>query len=436
MLLVLYGCVVGWNGYGIPYLNKEDSHIHLNLLELTFVPPLFELSRFSSAIPAGILGDVIGRKGVISLCSVLHLFAWSLKVFTTSKYPLYFARVMCGLAVGTGNAVLFIYAGEIAPANIRGMILTTMFNCYYFGILFQFFLAKFMDYMTVCWITLGVSILSFILSFFIKESPSFLLKCEKVEKAKAVHKWLHKSKPADDLNKEFEALKEYVNNQKKNSASMFSGFSDAVNRKSVMLVFSINFLTQLTGLPAVIVFVQSIFKNVSILKPVDCAIIFAGAQLLAGCFSSLLVDKLGRRMMYQVTGTLCMLSHIFTAVLYLLYPSKDEDVPPYVSWMLIMSVSSYACVYAAGLGPLTVIVRGELLPQAVKGIGSGLAVVSAGISCFLLMFLFHQMTFFGMAYNFIFFAVNCVGLLILVCFKLPETKCRTLAEIQDIFRRS
>ena len=103
-----------------------------------------------------------------------------------------------------------------------------------------------------------------------------------------------------------------------------------------------------------------------------------------------------------------------------------------------MSVSFYACVYAAGLGPLTVIVRGELLPQAVKGIGSGLAVVSAGISCFLLMLLFNRMEYhfgtMGMAYNFMFFTANCIGLLVLVYFKLPETKNRTLAEIQDIFR--
>lgn len=133
---------------------------------------------------------------------------------------------------------------------------------------------------------------------------------------------------------------------------------------------------------------------------------------------------------------MCVVSHAITATLYLL--SDDFGiVVPGASWLLLVSITSYACIYSAGLGPLTMIVRSELLPQAVKGIGSGLAVVSAAMSCFLLIFIFHLIQHhFGLAFNFLFFMVNSAGLAVLSHYTLPETKHKTLAEIQAAFSKS
>lgn len=434
--MILYGCAVGWTASGIVNLQKPDSPIPLSRLEITLIPAFFELGRFSSAIPAGLLGDKFGRKPIIYLCSVQHLLAWSLKILASSKYCLYFARFISGTAVGTGNAVLFIYAGEVSPPQIRGTVFSILYSCYYFGILFQFVIGAYLDYDLICFVSLGVCALFFAFFLFIKESPNYLLIKSREAEAKKVYRWIHKGRPEEEQSKEFDALKEYVSNQEKNRKGMITELSDPVNHKCVALVFNINFLTQLTGLPTVVVFVQTVFKKVNVLSPGEFSIIFAAIQFLAGCCASVLADKIGRRKMYMLTGTGCILSHAFTATLYFL--SEDFGVEiPYASWLLLISISLYACIYAAGLGPLTVIVRGELLPQTVKGIGSGLAVVSAGISCFLLIFIFHNVEhYLGLAYNFIIFTINSALLMTLVYFKLPETKKKTLAEIQEAFQRS
>lgn len=400
------------------------------------LPAFFELGRFSSAIPAGIVGDFVGRKPIIYLCGLQHLLAWAIKIFTSSKYMLYTARFLSGIATGTGNAVLYIYAGEMSPPKIRGTVLSVLYTCYYLGILVQFVLGAYLEYRPICIVSLAISFTFFIFVVYVKESPSFLMTKRKYDEAKSIYQWLNASKPEDEVGKEFEAMKEYVSAQQKSKESVGGGFADPVNRKCVSLVFFINFLTQLTGLPAVTVFVYSVFENVKAFSPATFAVTFAAFQYSAGCFSSVLSDKIGRRRMYMLTCSLCGLSHLLTATLFFL---RDElaIVVPYQSWLSLTSVTFYACVYAAGLGPLTVIVRGELLPQAVKGVGSGLAVVSAGTSCFILIFVFHLIDeYLGMAYNFFFFLFCTVSLAALVHFTLPETKHKTLAEIQAAMRRS
>ncbi|XKL66792.1 hypothetical protein PGB90_010212 [Kerria lacca] len=436
ILVLLYGCVVGWAANGIVNLQKSDSDIFLTKTESTLLAAFFELGRFSSAIPAGILGDKVGRKPIIYICSIQHLMAWSLKIFTTSKYVLFFARFISGTATGTGNAVLFIYAGEVAPAKIRGTVLSTLYTFFYLGILIQYILGTFLEYHSICIVSLAICSLFYIFLIFVKESPSYLITKSKYNEAKQIYKWVNSNKTEEEMNKEFEAMKEYVVNQRKSQERSNGGFSDPVNRKCVTLVFVINFLTQLTGLPAVVVFVHSVFANVNVLSPGIFSILFAAIQYIAGCSASLLSDKIGRRKMYMITCSLCVLSHSFTAVLHFLQDQVNVDIP-HSSWLLLLSISVYACIYAAGLGPLTIIVRGELLPQAVKGIGSGLAVVSAGVSCFLLIFIFHVIeNSVGLAYNFIFFIINCLLLMTLVYFKLPETKHKTLAEIHAAFKDS
>ncbi len=417
-------------------LRNGEGPLVLTKTEATLLVAFFELGRFSSAIPAGILGDKLGRKPIIYLCSIQHLLAWALKIFTASKSVLYFARFIGGIAVGTGNAVLFIYAGEVAPPKIRGSVLSILYTFYYLGILIQFILGAYLNYMLLNIVSMVISALFFVFVPFIKESPSYLITKSKDAEAKKIYQWLNVDRPEDEMNKEFDLMREYVMTQEKSRHAADGGFSDPVNRKCVILVFVMNFLTQLTGLPAVVVFVHSVFQNVNVLSPGEFAIIFAAIQYGAGCCASLLSDRIGRRNMYMMTCAMCVMSHSFTAILYIFNDHFRISVPHF-SWLLLISISAYACIYAAGLGPLTVIVRGELLPQAVKGIGSGLAVVSAGTSVFLLTFVFHVIDqYVGMAFNFIFFLMTTVGLAVLVYFKMPETKHKTLAEIQAAFRQN
>lgn len=436
ILVLLYGCMVGWTSVGIVRLLQPDSVIPLVKTETTFIAAFFELGRFSSAIPAGMLGDRLGRKPIIYLCSVQHLLAWSLIYLTKSKHMLFFARFVAGTAVGTGNAVLFIYAGEMAPPKIRGTVISILYTCYYLGILVEYIFGAYLTYDLVAVASLVLCSLFFAFISFIKESPNYLLTKSKDEQAKNIYKWLNAYRPDDEVNKEFEAVREYVSNQNKNRASKISGFSDPVNRKCVGLVFCINFLTQLTGLPALVAFIHAVFKSSTHLTASEFGIIFAAIQYLAGCCATLLSDKIGRRKMYFLTCTACAICHAVTAILFFLDRDMGYEIP-HMSWYLLISISLYACIYAAGLGPLTVIVRGELLPQAVKGIGSGLAVVSAGVSCFLLIFIFHfvEQTI-GITYNFVFFFFVSISLALLTHYKLPETKHKTLAEIQEAFRNS
>lgn len=134
------------------------------------------------------------------------------------------------------------------------------------------------------------------------------------------------------------------------------------------------------------------------------------------------VDRFGRRplMLFGAAG----LAVVYTAMA-VCYHGHVQGLP-----MLLLVLSAIAC-YAMSLAPVTWVVISEIFPNRIRGAAMSVAVSALWLACFLLTFTFPMLNArLGAAGTFALYAVICVLGFVFICFKLPETKNKTLEQIE------
>jgi SP family facilitated glucose transporter-like MFS transporter 8 len=152
-------------------------------------------------------------------------------------------------------------------------------------------------------------------------------------------------------------------------------------------------------------------------------------QVLATYISTLLVDKAGRRLLLMLSSTTMA---VCLSVLGLCFHLQTQgyDVS-FISWLPLASVAVFIVVFSMGFGPIPWIMIGELFPNNVKGIASAVTAASAWILAFAVTKAFQNLLdLLGSSATFWLFAVMCVLGTIFVAVLVPETKGKTLENIQ------
>jgi len=138
----------------------------------------------------------------------------------------------------------------------------------------------------------------------------------------------------------------------------------------------------------------------------------------------LLADRINRRTLLTVGGVIMALSFIAPALLHMLKPSMSGNT-------VVVFLSIYVALYSFTWAPLTWVVVGEIFPLAIRGSGTGLASSFNWIGSFLVGLLFPIMASAMSEYAvFAIFGAVCVLGVIFVRLAVPETRGRTLEEIE------
>jgi len=135
------------------------------------------------------------------------------------------------------------------------------------------------------------------------------------------------------------------------------------------------------------------------------------------------VDKAGRRLLMLIGSAGLAITY---TVLGAGYRAGSHGFH-----MLLLVVAAIAC-YAMSLAPVTWVVISEIFPNRIRGIGMSLAVTSLWIACFILTYTFPLLNHgLGPAGTFWIYAAICVAGFVFIKFRLPETKGKTLEEIEQ-----
>lgn len=215
-----------------------------------------------------------------------------------------------------------------------------------------------------------------------------------------------------------------------------AGFRDLFmtegNRKGLTICFGLQLILQFSGIAAIESYTQEIVApSESGLAPGISVIILSVCQLVAGLGAAVLVDKLGRRPLLMST-TLC--AAVVLMVSSAFYILKIELGWPLtgLGWILDSSVILYEFIIALGLNPLPYMMLGELFPTNVKGVAVSMANIWGSMLAFFVAKMFQVVTdTCGMYASFAWFAASCVLGLVFIQWFVPETKGKSLGEIQD-----
>ena len=274
-------------------------------------------------------------------------------------------------------------------------------------------------------LTAAPSLLFFLGMFLVPESPRWLAKKGKSESAKSILQKIGGENYAGAALGEIEAT--LVNETKKVD---FRELLAPKMKKVLLLGVGLAVFQQWCGINVIFNYAEEIFKAAgydisSVLKNIA----WTGSVNMAFTFVALgTVDRFGRRPLMQFGAA--GLAVIYTA-LACCYHGHVQGLP-----MLLLVLSAIGC-YAMSLAPVTCVVISEIFPNRIRGAAMSVAVSALWLACFLLTFTFPMLNAqLGAAGTFFLYAVICVLGFIFICFKLPETKNKTLEQIEkDLVHR-
>ncbi len=224
------------------------------------------------------------------------------------------------------------------------------------------------------------------------------------------------------------------NNTNTEKATLLELLRDKTILKPLMICMSLLFFQQLAGVNAVTFYTEPIFESSGYHgNPGIPPVIMAIAQLVAVLFSTSVIERCGRRVLLLSSGAALMLSNILLGLYFFIL---DHDlVSAKISWFAILSLILYNVSYALGWGAIPWNALGELLPARASGSAAGVASAFHWIIAFIvtLTFLPAQQAF-NTYCVFWFFAAICLVGMVTVYMFLPETRGKSLEEIQRHFQ--
>lgn len=375
------------------------------------------------AILGGIPTNSYGRRNTLIGIGVLYLVSALGSSLATDPITFAIFRFMGGLGVGASTIAAPAYVSEIAPSKSRGKLVSLYQFNIVFGILIAF-LSNYLlrDFGNQPWRwMIGAeavpAVLYLILVFFIPKSPRWLFSKGKEAKAKKVLQIIQPN--SIELDKTLKELRAQAEVEEVNENIFMKKY-----RFPLMLAFLIAFFNQLSGINAFLYYAPRIFETAGLGESTALlsSIGVGAVNLVFTLFGVFLIDKVGRKklMLFGSIGYIISLN-LVAAAFFLNWGGM------WVPIFLFLFIASHAI----GQGAVIWVFISEIFPNKLRAsgqaFGSSTHWVLAAIIPSLVPLLFSTI---GPGYVFAFFAFMMVLQLLFVIFIMPETKGKSLEDIE------
>jgi sugar porter (SP) family MFS transporter len=372
---------------------------------------------------AGIFSDRFGRKNVLMACAVLFVVSAIWTGLATSLPEFVIARFVGGLGVGAASMLSPMYIAEVSPAHIRGRLVSLNQLAIVGGILVAYFSDYFLVHVDNNWrwmfaVETIPAVLFFFLLIMVPESPRWLIKQKREEDALSI---LTKVGGSIHARNEMTEIKEAVEQEQESMAQLFQPGL----RLALIIGIFLAIFQQITGINVVIYYAPKIFSiaGSSIDSSLLQSVAVGGMNLVATLLAIYVIDKFGRKVLL-ITGSAGMA--IFLVCLGASFQQDSQNVG-----LVLIFVLGYVGCFSASLGPVVWVVMSEIFPTRIRGRAMAIATVALWIACAVVAQVFpimleslDAMTTVGI------FAVMCVINLLFTWKVIPETKGKSLEEIE------
>jgi len=384
---------------------------------------------------AGILSDRLGRKKVLILSSIFFLISALGTALPRTLTEFIIFRMIGGIAVGAASMTSPMYIAEISPAGIRGRMVSINQFAIVIGMLAVYFVNYFIvNQGTEDWnVQFGwrwmfgseslPAILLLVMLFFVPESPRWLSKQGREDQAMNILSRVGGKRHAEA------ELAEIKNAIAHESSSILQLFRPGM-KMVLMIGIVLAVLQQVTGINVFLYYGPEIFKklgsetNAALLQTA----VVGSVNLLFTVVAIWTVDKIGRKplMLIGSAGMGFSLFALGGAAFY-----RQEEL-----WVLIFMLG-YIASFALSVGPVTWVILSEIFPTKIRGRAMSIATLCLWAANFVVSQTFPMMNEnqwlvqkFHHAFPFWIYGSLCAVLLLFVFFCVPETKGKTLEEIE------
>jgi sugar porter (SP) family MFS transporter len=372
---------------------------------------------------AGIPGDRYGRRDSLRGMAVLYVVSALGCAFAWNWTALVIFRFIGGLAIGGSSVLGPMYIAEISPAKWRGRLVGLFQFNVVFGILLAYlsnYILGTMGFGAAEWrwklgVTAVPAAFFFLMLFGIPRSPRWLVKKGRIDEAREVLRLIGE----ENYEQELKDIVESIDAEHVTSDALFT----AKYRVPIFLAISIGMFNQLSGINAILYYLNAIFEHAGFSKVSgDLQAVAIGAtNLLFTMLAMSVIDKVGRKKLLLVgsVGTALCLAGV--AAIFL--TGRHENL---LVWMLV----GYIAFFAFSQGAVIWVYISEVFPNRVRAKGQSLGSFSHWIMNALISWTFPLMAASSGGYPFVFFSAMMVLQFFVVLFFYPETKGISLEEMQ------
>jgi MFS transporter, SP family, arabinose:H+ symporter len=442
-MLVLVACVALAGGFLFGYdtavINGANQFLKAFFHLTSFQEGIAGASAILGCIPgamfAGFFSDRYGRRKVLFVCGILYAASGVLSAVPNNFSEFLLARFISGLGIGASSMICPVYVAELAPAVWRGRF----GSLFQFGIVSGIFLTLFINarieaFGNADWNVangwrwmLGAEVFPALLLlgllFFVKESPRWLLQAGREGEARSILEKIHGPVEAEA---EITATKAVL---QQSEAGFFELLSDARFRKVLVIAVLLMAFSQFSGINAIMYYSTKIFTTAGVgVKDSFMASTVVGlVNLLFTLVAVALVDKAGRRILLLV-GLVAQV--IALGAVGWMFKADVGGI------FLLIAILAFIGAFAMALGPIPWILCSEIFPMRVRGRAMSVATFTIWTSCYIVAQTFPMLNdsaAVGPALTFWIYAACSLAALLFVFFMVPETKGRSLEEIEASF---
>ena len=422
---LLYGYDMGVISGALLFI-KDD--IPLN----SFTEGLVVASMLVGAIfgsgASGPMSDRLGRRLVVFIIAIIYIVGALILALAPSMPVLVIGRLVIGLAVGGSTAIVPVYLSEMAPTEQRGSLSSLNQLMITIGILSSYLINyAFTPIEGWRWM-LGLAVLpSLILLIgvaFMPESPRWLLEHRSEKAARDVMKLTFKE---SEIDKEIADMKE-INAI---SESTWNVLKSPWLRPTLIIGSVFALLQQIIGINAIIYYAPTIFSKAglgnatSILGTVGIGTV----NVLITIVAIMIIDKIDRKRLLVIGNIGMVASLLIMAILVWTIGIQSS------AWIMVACLTLFIIFFGFTWGPVLWVMLPELFPMRARGAATGIAALVLSIGSLLVAQLFPILTdVLSVEQVFLIFAAVGVCALIFVIKYLPETRGRSLEEIEADLR--
>jgi len=425
---LLYGYDLGVISGTLLFIDKE---IPLTATQTSLIVSAVLGGGSIATLISGPLADWIGRKKMIFLASIILIFGTIILAVAYNFPTLMLGRLIQGISVGIITIVVPLYLAETTPKSMRGRGVTTFQLIITLGILLAYLVniwfAKDENWRGMFLCVLFPAFFFLIGSILIPESPIWLFSKGKHKKAQKMLFRLRKAKEAELEYNELLSL------QKETAPSIEKVKWQKHYTIPLVIALGVGILNQLTGINVILQYITIILKDagltlnwMSLLGSVGIGLI----NFITTIFAFSLIDKLGRRKLLLIGSAGIVLFLSISGIISISLP------PSYIKGVLLLCLMiGFICSFAIGPGVVVWLAVSEILPNAIRSKGMGMALFLNSLASTIYASIFLNMVKY-LGYSSVFFmsAIFTLIYFLLTYYLLPETKNKTLEEIETYFR--
>lgn len=383
---------------------------------------------------AGILSDSLGRKKVLLMATLCFAVGSIGQGIAEDVSVLVLLRIISGFGIGLTNTVSPLYIAEMAPTKIRGALGSAYQLLIVIGITIVFFVNAYVASLgdtawnvEIGWrimLALGAvpAILILVFAVTVPESPRWLCWKKRDVEAKAI---LRKLRHPEEVEEEIKAIDENIKRSAQEKSVPITTIFEPGIRKIVGMGFLLALFQHITGIDGILYYASIIFQEAG--AGAQTALyntIIIGITLTVFTLVAIFtVDKFGRKILLLV-GTIIMA--VSLGAISLLFFLGDPSV-----WAILGLILVNVAGFSIGMGSVMWVVLGEIFPTKIRGIAMSVAMTAFWIANYLVsQFLPIIADSMGMEMVFFIFCILAVIAILYIWKFVPETKGKTLEEIE------